>query len=280
MFGKSMFGKKLFAESSVKTEFVPSEDFAFNTYGLQNDTQYGIHISDYDVEMPERDFVTADVPGGHGLTLLEDWFRKNPIKLNGWVSAITKEQLDLKIHEFMRNIHGQGGILYIKNAGTYKELVTTLQRAIFENKHYSTVKKKFSLEFSGVKSFWRDKDYTSVFYSAQSGLTLNGQMNNSGSTVAYPIFIAIFSAASSITAIELENTTTGETITITENISASDVIIFDSERNVVTKNGVDIEFSGRMLSLPVGINSFTMTLTGTSATHDLTAKHKNQYLTP
>lgn len=280
MFGKNQFGKKLFGASSVKSEYVPSEDFAFNTYGLQNLTQYGIHISDYDVITPDRDFKTANVPGGHGLILLEDWFRKNPIKLRGWVSAITREQLEEKIHEMMRNLHGQGGTLYIKDAGTYKELVTTLQKATFDNPHWATCKKKFTLDFAGIKSFWRDKDYSSEFYAGETGLTLNGNMNNAGSVEAEPVIIMIFSSADAITAAQFQNTTTGETVSVTASISDGDVLIFDAENKTVTLNGTELEFNGRFPALQVGLNSFTITLTGTSAEYDVTAKHKNQYLTP
>ena len=168
----------------------------------------------------------------------------------------------------------------MKNEGSFKELVTTLQNAKFDNKHYSTTMKKFSLEFEGVKSFWRDKSYSSVAYAAQTGLTLNGQMNNGGSVEAEPVIIMIFSAADAITAVEFQNTTTGETVSVAEAISDGDVLIFDSEAKTVKLNGVELEFSGRLPALQVGINSITIGLTGTSATYDVTAKQKNQYLTP
>lgn len=280
MFGQNQFGEKLFAASSVKSEYLPSEDFTFNTYGLQNQTRFGIHISDYEIETPKRDFRTKDVPGNHGMILQEDWFRENPIKINGWVSAASRNELDSKIHEMMKNLQGQGGTLYMKNEGTFKELITTLQKANFENKHYSTTRKRFSLEFEGVKSFWRDKDFSSVFYANQTSLSINGQMNNGGSVQAEPIIIMIFSAADAITAVEFQNTTTGETVSVTENISDGDVLIIDSETKTVKLNNVELEFSGRLPALQVGINSFTISMTGTSATCDVTAKHKNQYLTP
>lgn len=280
MFGKNLFGVPLFGASDFLTVYSPSEDFTFNTYGLQNLTQYGIHINDYTIETPSRDFSTANVPGGHGRILLEDWFRANVVTLNGWVSASNREDLENKIHEMLRNIHGQGGSLYIRDGGNYKELVTTLQNATFENKHYSTTKKRFVLTFSGIKSFWRDLLYSSQFYAGNVGLTMNGLMDNQGSVTTDPIVIVIFDTATAITSVSFQNTTTGEIVSVDESIVSGDVIIFDSENKTVTKNGTELEFSGRLPALRIGLNSFTIALTGTSASYDVTAKYKNQYLTP
>ncbi len=280
MFGVSLFGVPLFAESSVLSAYVPTEDFTFNTYGLQNPGQYGIHISDFDIVTPTRDFKTTPVPGGHGLLLQEDWFRENPIRLHGWISQTNREQLENKIHEFMRNIHGQGGTLIMKDGGTFKEIQTTMQTVEFLNPHYATTRKEFNVTFQGIKSFWRDNAYSSQSLFDETSLSIDGTMDNSGSITAEPIVIVIFSAASAITAISFTNTTTGEEVSITESLSTGDVVIFDSEQKIVTVNGTEVEFSGVLPELIVGLNSYTIDLTGTSATVDITAKHKNQYLTP
>ncbi len=280
MFGISLFAVPLFAESGVLAEYVPSEEFTFNTYGLQNPGQYGIHIQDYEIAIPTRDFKTAPVPGGHGLILKEDWFRANPITLTGWVEEPTKIQLDNKIHEFMRNVHGLGGKLIIDNGGTYKELITTLQTAVFESEHFSTIRKEFSITFSGLTSFWRDNTFTSESLFNNTTLSVDGNMNNSGSAVADPVVIIIFSAASGVSGVSFENTLTGEKVEISETISAGQVVIFDAEAKIVTVDGTEVEFDGRFPSLPVGLNSYTIAMTGTSCTTDITAKHKNTYLTP
>lgn len=279
MFGKNLFGVSLFGASDFLTVYSPTEEFSFDTYGLQNPTQYGIHITDYTIQTPTRDFSTANVPGGHGRILLEDWYRVNEVQLTGWVSAPTREDLEAKIHEMLRNIHKQGGSLFIKDAGNYKEIRTTLQSAVFENKHYSITKKKFVLTFSGIKSFWRDLLYSSQFYAGNSAMTMNGNMDNRGSIIAEPIVLIVFNSATDITAISLQNTLTGELVSIDTAIIAGDVIVFDSETKTVKKNNVEFEFSGKLPSLRVGLNSFTIALTGTSANYDVTAKHKNSYLT-
>lgn len=280
MFGKSLFGTKLFSESSFLPEYIPTEDFTFNTYGLQNPSQYGIHISDYTIESPKRGFQTTDVPGGHGLILLEDWFRENPIILRGWVSQPTKLQLDQKIIEFLRNIQGQGGELIMENAGSYKSIKTTMQNIKFTGEHWATTKKEFEVEFSGTKSFWQDLSYNSTAIFGSATLSVDGTMNNSGNTIADPIIIVIFNSASSITGAEFENTSTGEIVQITETISAGDVLIFDSEEKQVTINGTEVEYSGKFPTLQIGLNTFTIIMTGTSCNTDITAKWKNQYLTP
>jgi len=280
MFGIQQFGEPLFAGSSVLSEYIPTEDFTFNTYGLQNSGQYGIHISRFDITSPTRGFKTTEVPGNHGLILQEDWFRDNPITLQGWISANSRENLENKVHEFMRNIHGQGGNLIIKNGGNFKSIKTTMQSANFVNEHYSICKKEFSVMFSGIKSFWQDLVYTTEAVFGNTSLVVNGNMNNSGSVETDPIIIIIFDSATAISEVLFKNTTNGEEVKISEPISAGDVVIFDSEEKKVTINNVEVEYSGRFPILQVGLNSITIEMIGTSASTDITAKHKNQYLTP
>jgi len=280
MYGISTFGTVLYSEASTLAEFVPSEAVTFNTYGLQNPGQYGVHVSGYTIDTPNRDFSTASVPGGHGLILQEDWYRGNPITLSGWVSQPTKIQMDQKIHEIMRNLHGVSGTLSIDNGGNFKEIQTTLQSADFENEHYSTTRKEFTFTFSGVKAFWQDSAYSSSAIFDSTDLSIDGTMNNAGSVESDQVMIVIFSTATDVSGVTFTNTKTGEEVSITETITAGDVLIFDGEEKTATLNGMDVEFSGAFPKLQIGLNTYTIDIVATSSLVDVTAKWKNQYLTP
>lgn len=277
MYNFQLYNSALYNGGAALGEFVPTEDFSFGTYGLQNDE---IVIHNFEVVTPTREFSTVPVPGDDGMILLEDNWRENGLKLFGTVIGADKESLENKIHEMMRHLHVQGQLLYIKDGGNYKALKTTLRQATFDRDGGHITHVPFTLEFNGLKSFWESGVYVSEAYFGTTALEFIEQINNVGAVESNPIFIIVPSAASGVTGLSVKNNDTGEEIQISETISAGQVVRFDSERKVVEVDSTEVEFSGAFPKLRVGLNSFTINTTGAAINYDLTAKFKNSFLTP
>jgi hypothetical protein len=59
---------------------------------------------------------------------------------------------------------------------------------------------------------------------------------------------------------------------------SADAFIFDGETKTVTKNGTAVDFTGSFLTLAVGANLVSTTVTGTSFSLDMTSKYRATYL--
>jgi phage-related protein len=125
--------------------------------------------------------------------------------------------------------------------------------------------------------FGRARGYESTSLDMSTSPTSQSVVN-SGTYAAQPVVTLNFSAASSVKAVLLENLTTGESITYTGAIAASDILIFDSETKAVTLNGTAVDFSGAFPTLEVGANLLRLTVSGASFMAYTTYAHLPAFL--
>jgi len=196
------------------------------------------------------------------------------------VIGATRVDAESKIHEMMRHLHVASDVLYLLDGGTYKTLQTTLRNATFDRSGGHITHIPFELEFVGLKSFWQSSSYVSENYFATTDLSFTESVSNDGSIDSQPVFLFSVSSATSVTGLTITNNDTGAQISISEAISSSDVVVFNSEEKTVEINGSEVEFDGTFPELRVGLNSFTITAIATAIEYDLTVKFKNNYLTP
>jgi phage-related protein len=173
----------------------------------------------------------------------------------------------------------EGNLDIIEDDGTVKRYVATcvnFDELLADRQRYHLTLVPFTLKFVCKTPFARSRDYTSNYVA----LTASGNQSvvNGGTYKTNPVFGLVFSSASGVTAVEVENTTTGESITYTGSIAAGDVLVFDSELKRVLKNGVAQDYSGTFPKLNTGTNVVSYTVTGASFAADVTEKHKLTYL--
>lgn len=253
------------------------DTIVFNSYGLQNTMIVTTNMID---SIPERSLDIVDRPRAHGQILLNDWWRTKDITLTGYIRATSVTELAAEVDQFKYKMSDREGNLDIKIDGVVRRYVATLaNKDIFDDrKGYHVTFMPWKLVFRCLTPFAVLPNYISDDFLNETDLSLNEQIENEGTTVAQPVLIFNFSAANAVTALSWTNNTNNEAISITTSISAGDYIRIDGETKQVTKNGTVIDYSGIFPLLDVGINSFSLNITGTSATYSHTVKYLQPYL--
>ena len=280
MYNSFLYNSNLFGSPAGLPLAVSSSDLiVFNGYGLQNASVITQELVQDNA--PSRAYNTQKIPRNDGGFVVNDkWDSKN-VSIRGVIKKDTNALLEAEMNEMKRKLSIGEANLDITTDGVIRRYVATLVNGdqMFSRRqgfHISFI--PFDLVFETVDPFGKDVDYTAESLFSQTSLTLNGWINNAGTTRARPVFILQFDAASSVSAISIKNNTRNEEIILTENISTGDYVKFDTENMLVTVNGVEQDYSGVFPLLDAEGNSYTITITGSSATYSLTTKFKNTYL--
>lgn len=255
------------------------DDINFDNFGLQNASVISqqIEVS----SAPQRELRRFRTPRGDGGGWQGEYMRERIVRVSGILKKSTASELETFIDLFKRRMTKAEGNLDIKVNGTMRRCVATLQNtdAMFKRRqgHHVTIC-PFDLDFVTLDPMFKDFDYTAQTNFNLTNLAWSESVENLGTYRAPAVLVILVDAANAITGCNFRNNTNGEEIEITETISAGDIIVFDSEQNSVTLNGTEVEYNGRFPYLEYGANSYTITLTGTSATYTPTLKFKKHYL--
>lgn len=257
---------------------VAKDDIVFNDFSFQSTGVITSRIT-YD-EMPFRKIRTFDIPRENGRRIITDFYRAKRIKLEGTMKADTKSELDAKIDEMKKEVSAREGNLDVKmsNGETRRFIATSDTEIIFNREHFHITFIRFIVSFNVYLPFGSDIDFTVDALLGQSSLSLVQQIDNAGTAPSKPVIHLLLSSVSAITEISIENTTTGEKLTITESFNNNDTLLIDSEEKEVLLNGVKIEYSGVFFDFITGSNSLSFNFTGTSATYNITTKYKRNFL--
>jgi phage-related protein len=229
---------------------------------------------------PTREVIGGAVARDHGMYTVADYYREKTIEFQGLVRNTSASGLNAYLDTIRGALRTREGNLDITESGVVKRYVATLTNtdSIFSNREsYHITMCPFSLVFSCRVPFGCDRNYTTTTASVSSSPTSISHTMG-GTTVSQPVVTLNFSAASSVTVVNITNNTTSQQIQYTGSISAGDVLVFDSEQKSVTKNGTPVFFSGSFPNAEVGINLFQVTVTGTSFACTATISAKATYL--
>ena len=272
MYDYGLLNSFLFDAKSRISSFLGSTDAViFNGYGIQNEN---IIISDIIIgRSPSRDFQTTKIPNDHGRIINKNFYDKKTIRLRGVIRQGAQGLFETLRDKVMKNLSAESGNLDIQQAdGTYRRFVCTATDInIKRDKHYNITYAPFEVTFECLVPFGQSVTEESLLFSV-TDLIFNENIYNSGSAESKPIWIMIVTADDSITGFNVKNNDTGEEVEVTTAVVASDVIIINCEEKFISKNGVNLDYNGKLPKLLVGSNGYTITCTGTSIAYSLTQR--------
>ncbi len=229
---------------------------------------------------PTRDLIGDKIPRADGQYLIADYYRIKEITVEGLVKQSTAALLDAYLETIRQNLRRQSAYLDITRNGVVRRYVATLnagQDLFSQRQFYNVTICPFTAKFECRTPFAKDRDYSAVSQAVTVAPTTIA-VNNSGTIKSQPIIALIFDAASSVTQVNITNSTTSEQIQYAGTCNTGDVLIFDSEAKAVTLNGATVDFSGSFPTLEVGANLVKVTVTGASFNAYTTVRAKNTYL--
>lgn len=266
-----------FAGSTIGASPIPvsvtADNIIFDGFSLQNDN---IIISEANFEdSGASEFNWYPIPRLDGNGFLSRFWRKKTIVLKGIVKDTTKALLDARIDEIKRECYGTEWTFEYVDANGRRKITATLSRADFDRQHFHITFCPFVLTFETNEAFWYDEINESNSVSAVTGNFIDS-LSVGGSAPSQPQVYFVLNSATAITAISF--TANGRTITVTESFASGDVLEINSQSKTVTKNAVEVDYTGTFPELLPWPNAVNYNFTGTAINTEIITLWRKNYL--
>ena len=274
MFNQYQFNNSVFNQVINTTNTIPQDDIVYNGYGLQNATVV-TSFADFE-NWPSIQNDTFNRPRTDGGGELNYFFRDRIVTLRGTIKVSTAEELVNEMDRFKTAMWVNQQNLDIKFNWVIRRAKASVINfdTMFTKEHFNITFVPFEVQFKVISPFFAEitrKIQSFTWLTAN----LTEEMVNEWSTKTNPITIITFIAATSVTQIDFA--ANWKTITISETISASDVVEIDTDNKTVKINGTTKDYSWIFPEFNVWSNSYTVTINGTK-TYDITTYFFNQYI--
>jgi phage-related protein len=243
-----------------------SQQITYNSISLQDSNVVTKNLSHEDVDNRKANFQRL---GRSGAKLVDDKFDIKIIKLEGVIKDTTKALLDARIDSLKKSIIGvtEKNLDILYSTGT-RRYVSTCTNFIIKREFYNINYVEFEMEFTVGYPFGKNIDTTTLHDSAMTTGTIDS-FYLYGSARPLPKIKLTVNSATSLTGMEIQNLTSGDTITIAHTLHASDIIIIDCDLLKVTVNGVEIDYTGIFPEFETGWNDLYVWFTGSTYNVDL-----------
>ena len=252
----------------------------FDGFSLaDNASSFVTHLLD---SAPTRDILGKAIPRDDGAFVNADFWREKRIEVRGIVKKSTNALLEAYLDTVRKNLGGTEKNLDItRDSGNIvRRYIATLENPhelFADRRYYHNTFCPYVARFVCKTPFATDRDYSSQNIQVTTSPETDG-VSYGGTIEGKPIFVLVFNAANSVTAMTVKNDDTGEELTYTGTLSAGDQLEIDSENNTVKLNGTEVDYSGAFPTLNIGDNTIRYTPTGSSWDIRATIKYKNRYL--
>lgn len=253
-----------------------AKNITFNSYDIQSATIISekIQHSDFGNRAISRRRKTRS----DGFDIYENYFSERIIVVRGIVKGTSQANLDANLDTLKENLVGEEKNLDIDyGSGSVRRYIATVQSLELPEEYFNVTFIPFIVTFV-CQPFGRDN--VSTNHSADAIITspYSGSVNIAGTASAKPVITITISNETNATALVFNNTTTGESITITRSFADLDVITIDCDLQRVRVNNVDVAFTGVFPSFPINTNNYQITFTDTGGFNinldiDYTAKY-------
>lgn len=266
-------------DGESETPTPPDDEIWYNFFGLQNAsiiTEY-VKISAADPELVERAFPRAD-----GVYAESFQYRRTSLKIKGTVRGTDREDLETNM-DLMRKALTKAGatmrLLWAGQARYYDECYPVSINSIFEGReHFHLTFCPFEVEFISLHPYGRlnDRETFDAPFAITASPT-NYIFENVGTAPSDPLIYITVTTAGTLSAIEVENSLTGEVLTLSESFMNGDQIIIDGEEKTVMLNGSPMDYTGVFPRLLAGTQMYSLTFTGSGYSLSLSEQHYSRY---
>lgn len=232
------------------------DTISFNDYWLQNNRIItegeGFWLRDY----PNRRVELIDSPQNDWQIYNSSFFSWRTINIQGVLTADNKEDLDDLTDEFKLNLSFPNKKLKWKVKWETRWLYATIDTITFWTKKNIYI--PFNVTFLSQDAFWRKTNQASLnFWSFNWNITESITLETKEVEPYYIIAVTSWT----ITNLEVKINWIG--LIIAEDLTAGDILHIDWQNLEVKKNGTEIDSDWPFPTLETGINSITLTPTGT-----------------
>lgn len=265
-------------DGASATSPASTDEITFNNYGLQNTSILTRFVK---LSAPILDLQKRAYPRAQGAYAETAYWRETHLVLRGTIKGSSRTDMESRMDTLRKNLAVFGGILKIPWAGTsryYECYAIGLDRIFQERDHYHMTMCPYEIELIALQPFGRSGGRTVTDVPtpiAVSPTTM--EFVNAGTAEADSLAYLTVVTAGTLSQIVWENTTNGDKMTIPSSFSNGDQIVIDGENRRVTKNGVEIDYTGVLPKIISGSNAFKITLTGSGFSISATELHYSRF---
>jgi len=257
----------------------PDDEIWYNYFGLQDSvitTEY-IRVSAADPDLAQKAFPRAD-----GVYAESFQYRATRIKLKGYVKGTDRVDLETNMDAMRQALTKASATMKLLWAGVdryYDQCYPVPINTIFDGReHFHLTFCPFEVEFISLHPYARpiDRDIYDAPYALTASPT-NFIFTNNGTAPSDPIIYLTVTTAGTLSAIEIENTLTGESLTLSDTFSDGDQIILNGEDKTITINGVQGDYMGVFPRLVAGNQMYAFSFTGAGYSLSLSEQHFSRF---
>lgn len=280
-FNVAKFNERQF-NGGLLSEVFSTDLIVFNGFSISDGTI--MICTDLLDSGPTREIIGGRVPRDDGEYVNADYWREKTIVAKGIVIRSTSALLEAYLDTIRKSLRTREANLDITRNSVVRRYVATLEgmdQLFAERQRYHVTLCPWTATFLCKTPFSKARSYTSLTEGTSTTPTTI-TITNGGTYKAKATVYVIFSAASSVTVVNIQRTnaagTVLEEIEYSGTVAAGDAIIFDGENRTVKKNGTEVAYTGSFLFADPGTSLFKLTVTGTSFTADYTVNTKDTFL--
>lgn len=249
-------------------------NITFNSTSI-NSGNYQVRTVKHD-SANDRDLFMYALTRETGAELVSTYYQPKKIIIEGIIKGTSADDLETNIDSFKQIVSGKDKVLDIEYASGTRRYVATARIVQIERDYYNISYAPFSVEFSVPEGYGKNTSQT-AYTTASSLHTLEDtSLSILGSAVPKYNIQITFSAASSVTQVSV--TINGDKITLTNAITAGQVVVIDAENKKVTLDGTEKDYTGLFPKLVLGSNTYKIVTTSTSHTYAVSVNYTKSYL--
>ncbi len=265
-------------DGASATSPASTDEITFNNYGLQNTSILTRFVK---LSAPILDLQKRAYPRAQGAYAETAYWRETHLVLRGTIKGSSRTDMESRMDTLRKNLAVFGGILKIPWAGVsryYECYAIGMDRIFQERDHYHMTMCPYEVELIALQPFGRSAGRTVT--DVPTPITVSPttmEFVNDGTAESDSLGYITVVTAGTLTQIVWENTTNGDKVTIASSFSNGDQIVIDGENRRVTKNGVEIDYTGVLPKIVAGSNAFKITLTGSGFSISVTELHYSRF---
>lgn len=264
---------------SANPNLAPSALLTFDDFNCDDGVYMKISNIQYN-SGHRRDVDQFSIPRANGIRVSNVYEREKIITADGLLKAADAATLEAYIDtvkESLRRKRQQLVTVWAGQTRLYEHATLINTDTMFaDRKYYHINIVPFTLQFlcEDISTEWDYDQWTGEITLSNDTVSATGD----GTTEGKPVIIVVFSAASGVTSLTVSIDENDQTIGYSGALVAGDALVFDCEQEIVTLNGVDVDFTGYFPEMTLGDNTFRFVTNGSSRTFRPTVKSKHAFL--
>ena len=228
----------------------------------------------------KRKLSTAELADVDRSKVVGGWYRSKRILVRVGIGRASRALAEQSLDTLLSLVQGVEEDLIVPQGATVRKYTATLGDAVIVRSGGSYIEVDLLFDCSDV--FGYETAYTVILNAAgfttasrQDSFTFEGSAP--WQAPIYQVQVDAVTGGSSAS-ISIGNLNTGQTITVTRNWSAGDLLLINSQTGSVTVNGAEVSFSGAFPQFERGTGTVTYLDTFTTRTADLYAYYYKRFV--